>query len=94
MVAGIMAHPHHAAMGFNNPMGQRETQAGAMVLGRVEGSKHFLGFGSGEARTGIINRYKCVSRFLKRKTGIKEKMPSIRHGLDGIMDNILKNLTQ
>jgi hypothetical protein len=87
-----MAYPHHAFMGFDNPMGQREAQPGALILCRVEGMENFLSFGSGDAWTGIIDRYKSIPRFLKINTGVKEKVPSAWHGLDGIVNDVLKNL--
>ena len=89
-----MAYPHHAVMGFDNPMGQRETQPGAMILCGVEGMKNFLSLGSRNARTGIIDLYKCIPRFLKIKAGKKKKVSPVWHGLDGVMDDVLKNLAQ
>ena len=94
MGAWMMAYPQHAFVGFDDPMGQRKTQPGALIFGSEEGMKNFLCFGLGDARTGIIDRYKCIPRFLKIKSGEKEKVAPIRHGLDGIMDNVLKNLAQ
>ena len=94
MGAWMMAYPQHAFVGFDDPMGQRKTQPGALILGCEEGSENFFGFGLGDARAGIIDRYKCIPRFLKIKTSEKEKVAPIWHGLDGIMDNVLKNLAQ
>ena len=89
-----MAYPHHAVVGFDNAMGQRETQPSALILGCEEGPKNFFGFGLGDARAGIIDRYKCIPRFLKINTGVKEKMPPAWHGLDGIEYDIPEDLPQ